>query len=265
MLSLESRRAAEIEKLIRARGGDPFVAPSMREVPLSTNTQAFDFAEKLFAGEVELMVFLTGVGARILSQAIELRHPQDAFQDALRQIPVAVRGPKPAAVMREWNIPVVARAAEPNTWRELLEALKDRPEKRIWVQEYGRTSEELVAGLAGRGVEVHTVPVYQWALPEDTAALREAAHKLVAGEFRAAMFTTSVQMDHLMRIAAQEGIAKEIAPALRRIAVISIGPTTTEALAEHEIPVDMEPSHPRMGIMIAEASEKVHQILDRKA
>ena len=34
VLSLESRRAAEIEKLIRARGGVPFVAPSMREVPL---------------------------------------------------------------------------------------------------------------------------------------------------------------------------------------------------------------------------------------
>ena len=37
VLSLESRRSAEIEKLIRARGGQPFVAPSMREVPLEDN------------------------------------------------------------------------------------------------------------------------------------------------------------------------------------------------------------------------------------
>ena len=47
VLSLESRRSNEIERLIRSQRGEPFVAPSMREVPLADNPQAFEFAEKL--------------------------------------------------------------------------------------------------------------------------------------------------------------------------------------------------------------------------
>ena len=75
VLSLESRRSAEIEKLIRARGGQPFVAPSMREVPLEDNPAAFHFATGLFAGEFDMVILLTGVGARLLDQILETRYP----------------------------------------------------------------------------------------------------------------------------------------------------------------------------------------------
>jgi uroporphyrinogen-III synthase len=62
VLSLESRRAAEIETLIRRQGGDPFVAPSMREVPLAQNSAALVFAERLFDNQFEMLILLTGVG-----------------------------------------------------------------------------------------------------------------------------------------------------------------------------------------------------------
>src|SRR5258708_3686532 len=134
VLSLESRRAAEIEKLIRARGGDPFVAPSMREIPLQDNPLVFEFADRLFAGDFDLIVFLTGVGARLLNQVIETRHAPGHFAEALKKIAVVVRGPKPAAVMREWGVPVAVSVPEPNTWHEVLAATAGRPEKRIVVQ-----------------------------------------------------------------------------------------------------------------------------------
>jgi len=37
VLSLESRRAVEMAELIRRQGGEPVVAPSMREAPLAEN------------------------------------------------------------------------------------------------------------------------------------------------------------------------------------------------------------------------------------
>src|SRR6266516_772336 len=49
VLSLESRRAAEMAELIRKQGGDPFVAPSMREVAIDENDAVFQFAERPFA------------------------------------------------------------------------------------------------------------------------------------------------------------------------------------------------------------------------
>src|ERR1700681_4230986 len=95
VLSLESRRASEIERLIRAQGGVPFVAPSMREVPLENNPQAFAFAERLFRGEFDMLIFLTGVGTRALDKVVAVHYPPETFAEALREITIVARGPKP--------------------------------------------------------------------------------------------------------------------------------------------------------------------------
>jgi uroporphyrinogen-III synthase len=264
VLSLESRRSAEIEKLIRARGGDPFVAPSMREIPLQDNPEAFVFAARLFAGEFDMVILLTGVGARLLNQILETRYPPGSFVDALRKVAVVVRGSKPAAVMREWNVPVAVTVLEPNTWREILAATQDRPERNIAIQEFGRSSPELIEGLRARGAQVATVPVYQWDLPEDTGPLREAVRRLAAGQVDVALFTTSVQVTHLLRIAAEEGLEDRVRTALRRAVVASVGPSTSEALREHDLPVDFEPSHPKMGFLVNETSQRAREILQSK-
>src|SRR5215471_18067242 len=166
VLSLESRRAVEIERLIRGQGGEPVVAPSMREVPLTDNPAAFDFASKLLGGEVDMIIFLTGVGARLLNQILETKYPPGTIIEALKRTVVVARGSKPMAVLREWGVPAAVTVPEPNTWREILAATEGRCERRIFVQEYGKSAVELMDGLRARGAEVTAVPVYQWALPE---------------------------------------------------------------------------------------------------
>jgi len=105
VISFESRRAAEMALLIRKQQGEPIVAPSMREAPIERNEEAFRFAERLFAGEFDMMILLTGVGTRILNQALATRYPPDRFAEALRRITVVPRGPKPVAVLREMKVP----------------------------------------------------------------------------------------------------------------------------------------------------------------
>ena len=268
VLSLESRRASEIATLIRKQGGDPFVAPSMREMPLESNQDAFTFAERLFAGEFQMMILLTGVGMRYLDRVLATRYPAGRLAEALRQLTVVARGPKPAAVMREWQVPVAVLAPEPNTWRELLAALDARreqcPEQRVAVQEYGKSNPELLAGLRARGLDVSAVRVYEWDLPEDTAPLREAVHRLAAGQIDVALFTTRMQVVHLFRIAAEEQLEEPVRAALRKAMIASIGPTTSEELASYGIAHDMEPTHPKMGLLVNEAAQKAHEILPLK-
>ncbi|MGH9720485.1 MAG: uroporphyrinogen-III synthase [Bryobacteraceae bacterium] len=256
VLSLESRRAAEMAQLIRMRQGEPFVAPSMREAPLDRNEEAFAFAEKLFVGHFEMLVLLTGVGTRLLRRVIEERYPPERFVEALRAITVVARGPKPVAALREMGLTPALAAPEPNTWREVLQVTERRPERRIAIQEYGKPSPELVAGFRARGAEVTCVSVYQWDLPEDTGPLREAARRVAAGEFDLAMFTTSIQVDHLLRVAAEEGIEERVLEGLRKTRIASIGPVTSEALEEHGLHADFEPTHPKMGFLVQEASER---------
>lgn len=264
VLALESRRAAEIEKLIRSQGGLPFVAPSMREVPLTDNPQAFAFAEKLFGGEFEMIILLTGVGTRLLNDILCTRYSQDQFKNALRTLTVVARGSKPMAVLREWGVPAAVTVPEPNTWREILHAIEGRAERRIVVQEYGRPATELTDGLRALGADISTVPVYQWELPVDTGALREAVVRLANGGFDVAMFTTSIQVAHLLRIAAEEGVEDRVRAALKKMVIASVGPTTSETLREFGIPADLEPSHPKMGFLVNETGAKAAGILQSK-
>jgi uroporphyrinogen-III synthase len=264
VVSFESRRATEMGELIRRQGGDPFVAPSMREAPIENNPEAFAFAERLFAGDFDLAIFLTGVGARALDKVLASRYPEGKFAEALRQITIAARGPKPLAALREMKVPVAVTAPEPNTWRELLAALEGRWERKIAVQEYGKSNVELLDGLRARGAEVTPVRVYQWDLPEDTAPLREAVHRIAEGRADVAMFTTSIQIPHLFRIAAEEQLVEPMQQALRRMAIASIGPTTTETLEEFGLEPDITPSHPKMGFLVKETAEQAQTILEQK-
>ncbi len=168
------------------------------------------------------------------------------------------------AALREMKVPVAVTAPEPNTWRELLAALDGRAERKIAVQEYGKSNRELLEALRARGADVTPVRVYQWDLPEDIAPLREAVHRISRGEADVAIFTTSIQIAHLFRIAAEEKLEEALPQALRRMAIASIGPSTTEALEEFGLEPDITPSHPKMGFLVKETAEQAPAILDRK-
>ena len=256
VLALESRRCSEMAELIRKQGGDPFVAPSMREVPIADDSEVFRFADRLFAGGFDMIVLLTGVGTRRLQRVLSTRYTEAAFPDALRRLTVVARGPKPASALREMGVTPALVAPEPNTWRELLQITAGRAERSIAVQEYGRSNPELIDGLRTRGADVTTVRVYEYGLPEDPESLREAARRLADGEFQVALFTTAVQIENLAQVARDQGIEEPVLAALRRCLIASIGPTTTESLEEFGIHPAMEPSHPKMGLLVREAAER---------
>jgi uroporphyrinogen-III synthase len=270
VLSLESRRGAEMAKLIANQGGEAMVAPSMREIPLESNTEALAFGRTLFAGGFDMIIFLTGVGTRALARVVETIYPLDKYLAALRKIAVVARGPKPVAVLKEWNVPITIAAPEPNTWHELLRALDENAAafplegRRVVVQEYGVSNADLLAGLVGRGAQVTPVPVYEWALPADTGPLRSAISAIARDEIDVILFTTATQADHLLQIAAEMNEEDALRKALSRMLVASIGPTTSERLREHGIAADMEPTHPKMGYLVSEAAQRSGAILRQK-
>jgi uroporphyrinogen-III synthase len=263
VLLLESRRARELSSIVSSYGGVPVSAPSMREVPLESNTAAAGAVRTLIAGGFDIVILLTGVGARAwIDVADRVCHARDAFVDGLKRVRVAVRGPKPLAVLRELQVPAWLTAPEPNTWRDLLAAIDAAgPDAllatRVAVQEYGASNPELIAGLQTRGAVVTRVPVYQWSLPEDLEPLRDAVRRLAAGEIDVALFTTGTQAVHLMQVADAMQMADAVREALRRVLVASIGPATSEELVKQGIPPRFEPSHPRMGFLVREAAELV--------
>src|SRR5512146_2369724 len=198
--AFESRRAEEIAKLIMHCGGVPRVGPSMREIPLEDNLAAFEFAEKLLAGKIQGVVFMTGVGTRTLFEALQSRYAIEEIVHGLSATTVIARSPKPAQVLREYGVPVTILAPEPNTWHEILQELDENPRSftlqgsTVAVQEYGEPNEVFLEELKARGAVPLRVPVYRWALPEDLGPLKETLDAVIGGCARVALFTSRNQV-----------------------------------------------------------------------
>jgi uroporphyrinogen-III synthase len=270
VVSFESRRAPEMAKLIENYGGTPVAAPSMRELPLESNTEALAFARALAKGEFDIVIFLTGVGTHALARVAETVYSREQFVEALKKVVPVVRGPKTATALKELGVPISLSIPEPNTWRDLLRAFDDRRTalplegRRVAVQEYGASNPELLAGLVERGARVTRVPVYQWALPADLGPLRAAIESIARDQIDVAFFTSSLQVDHLFKIAAESKLDEAIRGAFARILVGSIGPLTSDTLRNHGISPDFEPSHPKMGFLVNEAAQLAPQLLRAK-
>lgn len=267
----ESRRAVEMASLVARHGGVAVSAPSMREVALDESAGdrgALAFARRLAEGGFDVVVLMTGVGTRALMAEIASEMDREAFTSALARVPhVVARGPKPAAVLREIAFPTFVTVPAPNTWREVAEVvlgLRPPAGARVAVQEHGAPSVELYDRLRAAGAEVTAVPVYRWALPDDTTPLRRGLHEIATGASRVALFTSRAQVEHAFAVAAEEGIEGALRERLSRGVVASIGPVCSEALRAEGVTPDFEPDHAKMGHLVKAAAERATGILAEK-
>ena len=253
--ALESRMSDQTAILIERAGGVAVRAPSMRELPLDNQHQALQFAEHLLSDQLDVVIFLTGVGAKHLAEAIETKYPAEVWKAALAKTTIVARGPKPLTVLRGWGLKVAVQVPEPNTWRDILESLDQKlpvQGKRIAIQEYGQTNPELIAGLEERGAKsIELVAVYRWALPEDLGPLKAAISGLIDGQIGVLAVTSAQQVKHMLQVAESEGLAKPLIDALNHhVIVASIGPVATETLIESGSRPDLEPEHPKLGPLV---------------
>lgn len=266
--AFESRRADEMARLIEKWGGLAAVSPSMRERSLEDGHEdVVDFAHRVVTGEITHVILMTGVGFRAMLKIVERRVDRERFLNALADITTVARGPKPVAAMREVGLDPTLRVPEPNTWRELLTTVDERLSisgQLVAVQEYGKSNPSLTAGLEARGAVVLPVRVYTWELPEDLGPLEKNAHALAEGRIDVTLFSSAQQLVHLLQVADRLGIENEVRQGLRRTAVASIGPTTSEALEGEGITVDITPEHPKMGPLVRAAAADAKRVRERK-
>jgi uroporphyrinogen-III synthase len=265
--AFESRMAAEITRLIERHGGNPLVTPALREIPLDDNSAALKFGVKLTTERVDLLILLTGVGTTALFDLLKTRFPWSSIAAALKQTALVARGPKPVAALKAFGLQPTLTVPEPNTWIEVVSTLDEyRPVKglRVAVQEYGTSNPDLLEALQQRGAEVFQVPIYRWALPENLEPLRQALDEVIAGKVPVLLITNAAQVDHVMEVLGKDGKLEPFRAALKKMVVASIGPTASERLRHYEWPIDLEPSHPKMGILVKETSERIHALLHQK-
>lgn len=266
--SFESRRSEEIKKLIKYHKGNPRVAPSMRELPEAESPDISFFAKQLFAGKIDLLILMTGVGTRFLSNLIINDYGKEKYLKALKGTTILARGPKPVAALRELDVKADITVPEPNTWRDILKTIEenalDIKEKNVFVQEYGISNKKFTDSLTNLGANVETITIYKWALPEDINPLKDAIKSISEGNEDCLLFTSSQQVVNLLDIASGQGLESSLRHGIKSAVIASIGPTTTETLNEKGFSVDYEPNSPKMGNLVREMARSASVLLNKK-
>jgi uroporphyrinogen-III synthase len=250
---LESRLGEQVADLVRQRGGVPFLAPALAELPDLDAQKIGALVRSLEERPAKLFVFQTGVGTKALFAATDALGVTHQLLQMLEKSIVAARGPKPTGALRARKVRIDRNAADPFTTAEILQSIGDLPIKgeRVIIQRYGSRNVELDRALEARGAQVTEIPTYRWSLPADTQPLEQLIGALERGAMHAVVFTNGEQVRNLFAVAKKLGRESGLRSALNRTLVASIGPVASAALREFEISVGLESKPPKLGALMS--------------
>ena len=250
---LEARAAHQVAALMRRYGARPLSAPALAEIPVIEPDAVAALIDQAGRRPLKLALFQTGTGTRVLFDVAREQGIDAALAAIFDRCLIAVRGPKPAAVLRSLGIRIDRSAEAPYTTTELLAAVAgiELENETVLVQRYGETNDALHAGLVTSGANVVEIPVYRWGLPHDLAPLLHLMDELEAGRVDAVVFTSASQVRNLRTVATDAGRAEAVWASLRANRLVSIGPVCSKALRDAGLPVHAEASPPKLGFLVA--------------
>ena len=246
---LEGRRAEEMADLIERHNGIPFPAPCLREVHSPYSPVLQDSLRQVLDVDLDLAIFLTGVGAMTVFEAARAMHCEPRLLHQLETATVVVRGPKPAATLRKFGVRIDLAAPPPHTTAQVLSVLEslDLQGKTVAVQLYGEPNPTLSRELTGRGASVLELAPYVWDRPVDPRPVLHLLDALDRGEVDALLITSQAQVANLFD-------ASEREPNLTGVAIGAQGPVAEAALTRRGLRADFVPEHGHMGALVLAAA-----------
>lgn len=136
-----------------------------------------------------------------------------------------------------WTVGVVPETYTSKGVVEALAASVDGATVEVARSDHG--SEVLLDGLDDAGAYVHETVLYELVIPEGAGRSVELA---AAGDLDAALFTSSLTVEHFVQVARELGVEAEALAGLESATVGVIGPPTRETAERVGVPVDVVPS-----------------------
>lgn len=239
------------ERLLMARGLEPVSAPALAIVP--NEDPAFPrILEDVQRGEVDHVVFTGATGVRHAARRVR-EEGLGGLAEAVGGAEVVAIGPRTASALGEAGVEV---DAVPGTHSSAglvrrFEAGGAGPGTVVALVRSTRGSPVLPKGLRDLGVEVREAQVYDLVKPEPTEAHEELLAALGAGDLDAAIFTSSLTVEHFLALADEAGPGADVArERLRDVAVAAIGNPTRETLEAEGVPVDVVPDEARIRALV---------------
>jgi uroporphyrinogen-III synthase len=256
------RRWVEQAALFERRGATVVHGPTIRTLPLGSDTRLRAATEAVIARPPAVLIANTGVGIRSWFSAAETWGLGEQLNAALRGARIYARGPKASGAVHSVGLVVTARAATERL-REAVElALSDlAPGESIALQVDGSGDSPELVRLRDSGAQVVAVPVYEWKLPDDPRPALRLAEAVIDGRVDAVTFTTGPAIRNWMALAADEQLDGPLRVALvgGGVVVGCVGPVCAEVAWAEGIGSDelVVPAAFRLGPLVRVVADRL--------
>jgi uroporphyrinogen-III synthase len=254
------RRASEQAELLRRRGAEVVLGPSIETAYLANDDALRAATVQLIDAPPDYLAATTGIGVRAWFEAAQVWGLGDALLDALAGTKIAARGPKAAAAVQAAGLVVWASAAN-EQMDQLLGHILAEPiaGARVAVQLYGMPAPEFADAVVDAGATVVEVPVYHWRTPDDPAPALRLAQAAIEGRLHAITFTAAPAVTNLFVLAAEAGIAGALLDAfnLEGLVAACVGPVCARGATSAGIVAPLVPDAGRLGLMVRALSERL--------
>ncbi len=197
--------------------------------PLADPMLAVDPTDAVPRTDADVTVFTSKTGVELAAEA-GWRPPEGTT--------VAAIGESTAAALRAAGVDVDAVPAEYSS-SGLVDRLRAAVDgARVEVARSDHGSDVLLDGLEAAGAYCHETVLYRLTRPEGAGASVAAA---AAGDLDAALFTSSLTVEHFLDLAAERGERDAVAAGLADAVVGAIGSPTKETAAAAGLTVDVVP------------------------
>jgi uroporphyrinogen-III synthase len=252
----EHRYTKEFASLFERLGAKVYPCPVLEERKVENRNELQSFVRSVCSLDQDVMIFLTGVGAKFLIGEAESMGMKDRFLAGLDKVMVVVRGPKPVAALRQFGVRIDVVPQTPTT-EGVIDALqnKDLKGRRIGIQLYGTPNPTLVSALESKGATVTPVHIYDYGAIADPSVVNTLVTKLLSGEIQVIAFTSAPQVRVLFDLAGKLEISDSLNRALNKVVIASIGEVTNRALAEKGLAAKIVPPQSKMGSLAQAVAE----------
>ncbi len=273
-----SRRASELANLVRKFRGIPYIAPTIgikNNRPL--NSECNQFIETISNEKMHFFIFMTGVGVFNLFQNIQRSQRLNKVHERLQDTIVIARSNKPEMELRKFGIKTNF-VPDINTLEGTLNLMKsfDIKNKNIGILWHGDSSDSFKKKLESLGANVFDFSSYSYSSSlehQNAAILKEMGYDYVApneekiegliedlmnGTVDCITFTSPPAVKEFFELAKRNNRFDSLKDMLNKnVLVVSVGPSTSNMLAQFHVLVDIMPNTYRMGPMIKELADYI--------
>jgi uroporphyrinogen-III synthase len=239
----ESRMLDVLANLFEQRGAKTIRCPLVAIHDNPDRTQVDQWIKDFIDNPPDRFVIFTGEGIRRLLKFAEQLGVKDPFITAIASTNTLARGPKPIAALRSISLQPNQVAEQPRT-DGIMATLSsaDLNRSRVAVQLYGQEpNQKLIDFLEEKGALIEPVSPYIYASDTEQQQVVKLIENLIAKKLDALVFTSTAQLNRLLKISTKLNTDQSLIEALNAIKIAAVGPVVGDALRCADIRVDFMP------------------------